>query len=101
MNEWIITSSILLLVLILLRAIFRKQISAKLQFALWGFALIRLLIPFSFSNSPISIMNFVQAEPPSVSASTLPSQQYTSEGTTAATPVIFFAQGNDTSHSEI
>ncbi len=57
MTEWIITSSLLILVIILLRRALRGKISLRLQYALWGIVLLRLLLPVSFFESSISVMN--------------------------------------------
>ena len=59
MSEWIITSSILIAVVIALRTLFRGKISFRLQYALWGLVLLKLLLPFSFVESPLSVMNIV------------------------------------------
>lgn len=47
MKEILWTSSVLILVLLLLRMLFRKTISRLTQYALWGLVLLRLLIPVS------------------------------------------------------
>lgn len=54
MIEWIISSSVLILVILGLRAIFRGKINPILQYLLWGIVLIRLLIPISFGTTSIS-----------------------------------------------
>ncbi|PKM86480.1 MAG: hypothetical protein CVU87_12065 [Firmicutes bacterium HGW-Firmicutes-12] len=59
MIECIITSSVLIVVIIFLRFLFRGKISRRLQYALWGLVLLRLLIPFSLFESSLSIMNAV------------------------------------------
>lgn len=58
MSEWIITSSVLILIIVALRYFFKGKISLRLQYGLWVLVLIRLLIPFSMGNSSISILNF-------------------------------------------
>ncbi len=58
MFEWIITSSILILVIVAIRYILKGKISLRLQYALWALVLARLLIPFSIGNSSISVLNF-------------------------------------------
>ena len=63
MMEWIITSSVLLAVLILLRYVLRGKISLRLQYALWALALLRLLIPFSFGGTSFSVMNAAERVP--------------------------------------
>ena len=50
MLEWIVSSAALLAVLIALRQVLKGKISLRLQYALWGLALLRLLIPFSFGS---------------------------------------------------
>ncbi len=59
MIECMITSSVLIVVLIILRSLFRKKISCRLQYALWGMVLLRLLMPFPLIESPLSVMNAV------------------------------------------
>ena len=60
MTEWIITSSVLIVIIAVLRFILRGKISLKLQYALWGLVLIRLLIPFSIFESSASVLNLMQ-----------------------------------------
>lgn len=60
MTEWIVTSSVLIVVVVLLRQILKGKLSLRLQYGLWALVLIRLLIPGSFVNSSISVMNAVR-----------------------------------------
>lgn len=46
--EWIASSSLLILVVLLLRAVLGKRISAGLRYGLWAVVLVRLLVPASF-----------------------------------------------------
>ncbi len=55
MVEILISSSVLILVLAILRLVLRGRIPARLQYALWLLVLIRLLVPVSFFRSPISV----------------------------------------------
>ena len=57
MINWIVTSCVLILVIVALRYILKGKISLRLQYALWGLVLLRLLIPFSIGNSSISVLN--------------------------------------------
>ena len=66
MIEWIVSSSALAAVLILLRQCLKGKISLRLQYALWGLLLLRLLIPVSFGSSAISVSNAVPREVRSV-----------------------------------
>ena len=59
MTEWIITSSVLVLVVIVLRTVLKGKISLRLQYALWALVLVRLLIPGSLFGSSLSVMNAV------------------------------------------
>lgn len=59
MISTVVTSSVLILVVIALRAIFRGKVSSRIQYALWGLVLLRALLPFSLFASPVSIMNAV------------------------------------------
>lgn len=61
MIELMITSSVLILVVILLRHFLKGKISMRLQYAIWALVLIRLLVPVTLFESPISVMNAVQA----------------------------------------
>ncbi|MEA4896451.1 MAG: M56 family metallopeptidase [Oscillospiraceae bacterium] len=61
MTELIITSSVLILVVIVLRHLLKGKISLRLQYALWALVLLRLLVPVTLFESPISVMSAVQA----------------------------------------
>ncbi len=63
MIGWIISSSVLILVIILIRRILRGRMSLRLQYALWALVLIRLLLPFSLFESSFSIMNLANKAP--------------------------------------
>lgn len=67
MIEWIITSCVLIVIVLLLRFALKGRISLGLQYALWALVLVRLLIPVNFFSSPMSVMNAV-SEPESVPA---------------------------------
>ena len=47
MIDWILSSCVLILVIVLLRRLFMGRISSRLRYALWLPVLLRLLIPFS------------------------------------------------------
>lgn len=67
MPEWILSSSILILVVIGLRSVFKGKVSLRLQYAIWGLVLLRLLIPVNFGSSKISIANLtVSNEHPTI-----------------------------------
>ncbi|BBI30972.1 M56 family metallopeptidase [Cohnella abietis] len=57
MIEAIVTSSVLIVMIIVLRRFLMGRISLRLQYALWVLVAIRLLLPFSLLSSPVSVMN--------------------------------------------
>ena len=60
MINWIVASSILIVVVIVLRCLLKGKISLRLQYALWGMVLLRLLIPFNVGSSILSVMNIME-----------------------------------------
>lgn len=60
MIEILLTSSVLILALALLRLAGNK-VSARLRYALWGLVLVRLLLPAGLIQSPVSVMNAAPA----------------------------------------
>ena len=63
MINWIVTSSILILIVTALRFLLRSKISLRLQYALWLIVLIRLLVPFEFGATELSLLNQVEQVP--------------------------------------
>lgn len=57
MINWIISSSVLIIVVICLRTLFKGKIRLRFQYALWLLVAVRLLIPLSFGSSAISVQN--------------------------------------------
>ena len=47
MREILLTSSVLILAVLLLRRAFRDRISRRAQYVLWALVLVRLLVPVS------------------------------------------------------
>ena len=86
MTECIITSSVLIAVIAALRLLFHGKVSHRLQYALWGVVLLRLLLPFPLTGSRFSVMNWVKAPDSSVVGNisnlsiTLPSTQPAASG---------------------
>lgn len=60
MAEWIISSSVLILAVVLLRRVLRGRLSPRLQYALWALVLVRLLVPVSFGEAVVSVQNLVR-----------------------------------------
>lgn len=61
MGEWIITSSILIVFIILIRGLCKDKIGLRARYALWLVVAVRLLVPFSFAESSLSVLNFLEA----------------------------------------
>lgn len=59
MTEWAVTSSVLILVVLLLRQCLKGRVSLRLQYALWALVLVRLLLPVSLGHTPVSVLNAV------------------------------------------
>jgi beta-lactamase regulating signal transducer with metallopeptidase domain len=57
MKEIIISSSVLIGVLLLIRLLFRNLISRRVQYALWAIVLLRLLLPVNLPGSSFSVLN--------------------------------------------
>lgn len=84
MIEVIVTSSMLILIIMGLRYLLRGRISSQLQYALWLLVAIRLLVPFSLFESPVSVMNLLP-EIPKVVSTTAPFAEDEKAGSTGST----------------
>ena len=56
MKEILITSSVLIVLLIVLRRMFRSSLPRRMQYALWGLVLLRLLAPVSLPAVDFSVL---------------------------------------------
>lgn len=74
MTELIISSSTLIVVVLLLRRFLKGKVSLRLQYAIWGLVLLRLLIPFHLLESPLSVLNVFRTGQPA--APSVPLHQY-------------------------
>ena len=59
MTQWILSSSLLIVAVLLIRKIAGDRLSARLRYALWGLVLLRLLIPVSIGESALSVQNWL------------------------------------------
>lgn len=62
MIEWILSSSLLIILVIILRHFLKGKIVLRLQYGLWAIVLVRLLIPVSFGESAFSVLNIMPDE---------------------------------------
>ena len=87
MIEWILSSSILILIVIALRIVFKGKISLRLQYAMWGLVLFRLLLPISFGSADFSVANFANLEKvPPVVTNTVKPNTYVPDNLPAQNP---------------
>ena len=82
MIEWIISSSVLILAVLLLRLLLGRYIGKRLQYSLWALVLLRLLIPFSLMESPAGAGQMVSGltEQPVIQAASILGSRSLGEG---------------------
>ena len=68
MTQWILSSSLLIAAVLLIRTVGRDRLSARLRYALWGLVLLRLLIPGSIGESALSIRSWMPKEPQEITS---------------------------------
>ena len=68
MREILLTSSVLILALLILRRAFREKISRRVQYALWALVLVRLLTPVSLPAADLSVLSLAEPVRAAVSA---------------------------------
>lgn len=60
MIEWAVASSVLILVVVILRRCLLGRISLRLQYGLWMVVLLRLLVPVSLGDTAWSVLNLTE-----------------------------------------
>lgn len=60
MSEWMISSSVLIVSVIAIRCFIRDRVSMRVRYALWLLVAVRLLVPLSFAESSLSVLNFLR-----------------------------------------
>lgn len=60
MKEILLTSSALILALLVVRMAFREKISRRVQYALWGLVLLRLLVPVNLPAVDFSVLSVAE-----------------------------------------
>ena len=63
MLQWIVSSSILILIVIGLRYLLKGKIRPMVQYGLWVLVLVRLLVPFQIGRTAISFQNTLEKAP--------------------------------------
>lgn len=64
MIEWIVSSCVLILLVMIIRQLFKKRLNLKVRYALWLVVAVRLLLPFSFAESSVSVLNLLKVQEP-------------------------------------
>ncbi|MCM1467798.1 MAG: M56 family metallopeptidase, partial [Alistipes sp.] len=62
MTEFIITSTMIILIVLILRVALRNHVSHCCIYALWLMVVLRLAIPVTFIHSPLSVLNYINRE---------------------------------------
>lgn len=62
MSEWMISSSVLIVSVIVMRYFFRDRLSMRVRYALWLLVAVRLLVPLSIAESGFSVLNFLTVQ---------------------------------------
>lgn len=62
MIEWIVSSSVLIVLIAAIRFLFRNRLALRVRYALWLLVAVRLLVPVSFWASSFSILNLLAAD---------------------------------------
>ena len=91
MLEWFASSAVLCALFIGLRYMLCGRIGLRLQYALWGLVLLRLLLPMSIGGSRLSVMNVLPGEG---EAQTFVPAAFTLPDTGTATALPVTAQGS-------
>lgn len=60
MSELLLTSSVLIVLLLILRLAFRRAIPCRVQYALWALVLVRLLVPVNLPAVDFSVLTAAQ-----------------------------------------
>ena len=63
MFEWVISTSLLIVIVMVLRQLLKDRIRPWVRYALWLVVLARLLVPFQFGEFDFSMMNAVEQLP--------------------------------------
>ena len=62
MLEWVVTSGVLVILVLLIRRLFKGKISLRLQYGLWLLVLVRLLVPVNLFDTDLSVLNLLSAQ---------------------------------------
>ena len=60
MIQWMLTSSVLILLVIAVRGLFKEKMKAKYTYALWLIVLVRLLCPVNFGELSFNLLSLAE-----------------------------------------
>ena len=92
MAEWILTSSLLIGIVLAVRALFRGRMGLRLRYALWLLVLLRLLVPGTVFQTGLSVLNYVPL-PQTAAVQAQPSQSGGSPSAPEAEPMPVRPEG--------
>lgn len=95
MAEWILTSSLLIVIVLAVRALFRGRMGLRLRYALWLLVLLRLLVPGTVFQTGLSVLNYVPLSQ-TATAQAQPSQSGGSPSAPEAEPMPVRPRGGGT-----
>lgn len=92
MAEWILMSSLLIVIVLAVRALFRGRMGLRLRYALWLLVLLRLLVPGTVFQTGLSVLNYVPLSQ-TATAQAQPSQSGGSPSAPEAEPMPVRPEG--------
>jgi len=92
MAEWILMSSLLIVIVLAVRALFRGRMGLRLRYALWLLVLLRLLVPGTVFQTGLSVLNYVPL-PQTAAVQAQPSQSGGSPSAPEAEPMPVRPEG--------
>lgn len=92
MAEWILMSSLLIVIVLAVRALFRGRMGLRLRYALWLLVLLRLLVPGTVFQTGLSVLNYVPLSQ-TAAAQAQPSQSGGSPSAPEAEPMPVRPEG--------
>lgn len=92
MAEWILTSSLLIVIVLAVRALFRGRMGLRLRYTLWLLVLLRLLVPGTVFQTGLSVLNYVPL-PQTAAVQALPPQDGGSPSAPEAEPMPVRPEG--------
>ena len=60
MIEYLLSLSLLIAVVLLIRAVFRKTVSPRVTYALWLLVVIRMMVPVTLFEVDVTLYNYLQ-----------------------------------------